>query len=140
MLDASHVAIKPVCTGNIFLPRHSLAVWTSTIRKQPRGAALFGSGSTRSGTSRSGADGIRPLPDLCSPLLELGSSVFLSRCIPRPITSEVFNCTGSQIVLDGRELPVSGGQAPRHGRCPSRPPGRFMKWCSTVIGISKLHH
>jgi len=48
------------------------------------------------------------LPDGCGPVLELGSGAgFLSVYIPRLITSEVFNCPGIQVVLDGQELPIA---------------------------------
>src|SRR5260370_42124627 len=48
------------------------------------------------------------LPDLDGPVLELGSGAgFLSRYIPRLITSEVFTCPGIQVVLDGQALPIA---------------------------------
>jgi SAM-dependent methyltransferase len=41
-------------------------------------------------------------------VLELGSGAgFLSRYIPRLITSEIFLCSDIQLVLDGRQLPFS---------------------------------
>jgi SAM-dependent methyltransferase len=50
------------------------------------------------------------LPDISGPVLELGSGAgFLSSYIPRLITSEVFNCPGIQVVLDGQSLPIDAG-------------------------------
>ncbi len=48
------------------------------------------------------------LPDIDGPVLELGSGAgFLSRYVPRLITSEIFNCPGIQVVLDGQALPIA---------------------------------
>jgi SAM-dependent methyltransferase len=50
------------------------------------------------------------LPDLDGPVLELGSGAgFLSQYVPRLITSEVFNCPGIQVVLDGQAIPIATG-------------------------------
>jgi SAM-dependent methyltransferase len=48
------------------------------------------------------------LPGIAGPVLELGSGAgFLSGYVPRLITSEVFNCPGIQVVLDGQALPIA---------------------------------
>jgi SAM-dependent methyltransferase len=48
------------------------------------------------------------LPEISGPVLELGSGAgFLADFVPRLITSEVFNCPGIQVVLDGQALPLA---------------------------------
>src|SRR5258706_4120168 len=48
------------------------------------------------------------LPDVSGPVLELGSGAgFLSGYVPRLITSDVFNCPGIQVVLNGHALPIA---------------------------------
>lgn len=48
----------------------------------------------------------REIPPGERPVLELGSGAgFLSECIPRLITSELFPCPGVGAVLDGQQLP-----------------------------------
>jgi SAM-dependent methyltransferase len=50
------------------------------------------------------------LPAGQEPVLELGSGAgFLSEVIPGLITSEVFACSGVNLVLDGQQLPIADG-------------------------------
>lgn len=53
---------------------------------------------------------VSALPPGCTQVLELGSGGgFLSEILPRLITSEVFLCPGINVVLDGREIPITSG-------------------------------
>lgn len=50
------------------------------------------------------------IPEGSGKVLELGSGAgFLTRYVPELIASEVFPCSGIQLVLDARELPFSSG-------------------------------
>jgi len=56
------------------------------------------------------ADIAEALPTNGRPVLELGSGAgFLSHVIPGVITSEIFHCSGVDVVLSGLELPFADG-------------------------------